>query len=128
MPITCLQLMWVLFTGIFKEGIYEHLKDKNLLPDGQIGYRKQSRGRKDVNSWKYKSERSTGKVRRNQRDIKIRETLGGKNSKVREKSGKKFCKNQGRKLKIREKSGKKVSEKNWQPCTWISEKIHPKLC
>ena len=39
--------MWKLFTGIFAEGIYDHLKDNNLLPDEQKWCRKQSRGTKD---------------------------------------------------------------------------------
>jgi hypothetical protein len=46
-PIACLPLMWKLLTGIFAEGIYDHLKDNNLLPDEQKGCRKQSRGTKD---------------------------------------------------------------------------------
>ena len=33
--------------GIFAEGIYDHLKDNDLLPDEQKGCRKQSRGTKD---------------------------------------------------------------------------------
>ena len=43
--IVCLPIMWKLLTGIF--AIYDHLKDNNLLPDEQKGYRKRSRGTKD---------------------------------------------------------------------------------
>ena len=39
--------MWKLLTGIFAEEIYDHLKDNDLLPDEQKGYRKRSRGTKD---------------------------------------------------------------------------------
>ena len=40
--ITCLPIMWKLLTGIFAEETYDHLKDNNLLPDEQKGYRKRS--------------------------------------------------------------------------------------
>ena len=46
-PIACLPIMWKLLSGIFAEKIYDHLKDKNLLPDEQKGCRKRSRGTKD---------------------------------------------------------------------------------
>ena len=46
-PITCLPQMWKLLTGILAEGLYDHLKDQNLLPDEQKGCRKKSRGTKD---------------------------------------------------------------------------------
>ena len=46
-PLACLPLMWKLLTGIFAEKVYDHLKDKNLLPAEQKGCRKQSRGTKD---------------------------------------------------------------------------------
>ena len=46
-PIACLPIMWKLMTGIFAEQIYDHLLDKNLLPDEQKGSRKKSRGIKD---------------------------------------------------------------------------------
>ena len=36
-----------MLTGIFAVGIYDHLKDNNLLRDEQKGYRKLSRGTKD---------------------------------------------------------------------------------
>ena len=49
-PITCLSLMWKLFTGIFAEDIYDHLKDNNLLPDEQKGCRKRSRERR-ISCW-----------------------------------------------------------------------------
>ena len=39
--------MWKLLTGIFADKIYDHLVDKDLLPDEQKGCRKNSRGTKD---------------------------------------------------------------------------------
>ena len=41
-PIACLPIMWKLLPGIFAEETYDHLKDNNLLPDEQKGYRKRS--------------------------------------------------------------------------------------
>ena len=46
-PIACLPIMWKLLTGIFADRIYDHLADKDLLPDEQKGCRKNSRGTKD---------------------------------------------------------------------------------
>ena len=46
-PITCLPLMWKLFTGLLSQEIYQHLEQQNLLPDAQKGCRKTSRGTKD---------------------------------------------------------------------------------
>ena len=46
-PITCLPVMWKLFTGMLAEEIYEHLDLENLLPDEQKGCRRNSRGTKD---------------------------------------------------------------------------------
>ena len=46
-PITCLALMWKLFTGIIGVEIYEHLDKQNLLPEEQKGCRRNSRGTKD---------------------------------------------------------------------------------
>ena len=40
--IVCLPIMWKLLTGIFAEETYDHLKNNNLLPDEQKGYRKRS--------------------------------------------------------------------------------------
>ena len=40
--IACLPIMWKLLTRIFTEETYDHLKDNNLLPDEQKGYRKRS--------------------------------------------------------------------------------------
>ena len=34
-PITCLPLMWKLFTGILGDEVYEHLERENLLPKEQ---------------------------------------------------------------------------------------------
>merc|ERR1711911_225066 len=39
--------MWKLLTGIFSEKMYQHLEEKELLPDEQKGCRKNSRGTKD---------------------------------------------------------------------------------
>ena len=46
-PITCLPMMWKLFTGIIAEEIYSHLESNNILPVEQKGCRKKSRGTKD---------------------------------------------------------------------------------
>ena len=46
-PIACLPLMWKLLTGIFAEGLYQHLENTHSLPDEQKGCRKESRGTKD---------------------------------------------------------------------------------
>ena len=46
-PITCLPLMWKLFTGVLSEELYKHLDEKELLPVEQKGCRKKSRGTKD---------------------------------------------------------------------------------
>lgn len=46
-PITCLALMWKLFTSMISEEIYKHLDDNDLLPEEQKGCRKKSRGTKD---------------------------------------------------------------------------------
>ena len=40
--IACLPIMWKLLIGIFVEETYDHLKDNNLLPDEQKGYRNRS--------------------------------------------------------------------------------------
>ena len=46
-PIACLPLMWKLLTGIFAEGLYQHLTENSLFPAEQKGCRKGSRGTKD---------------------------------------------------------------------------------
>ena len=46
-PIAGLPIMWKLLTGIFSDKIYDHLVDKDLLPDEQKGCRKNSRETKD---------------------------------------------------------------------------------
>ena len=44
-PITCLPLMWKVFTGVMEKELYKHLEENNLLPDEQKGCRR-SRGTK----------------------------------------------------------------------------------
>ena len=34
-PIACLPIIWKLLTGTFSDKIYDHLVDKDLLPDEQ---------------------------------------------------------------------------------------------
>ena len=46
-PITCLPLMWRLLTGIIGEKVYNHLRDKGILPPEQKGERRGCRGIKD---------------------------------------------------------------------------------
>ena len=46
-PITCLPLMWKLFTGIMSDEIYKHLETNKALPEEQKGCRRNSRGTKD---------------------------------------------------------------------------------
>ena len=46
-PITCLPLLWKLFTSLISEEIYKHLETNHLLPEEQKGCRKRSRGTKD---------------------------------------------------------------------------------
>ena len=46
-PITCLPMMWKMFTRIIAEEIYSHLESNNILPVEQKGCRKKSRGTKD---------------------------------------------------------------------------------
>ena len=45
--ITCLPLMWKLFTGIAADEIYNHIEQNELLPEEQKGCRRNSRGTKD---------------------------------------------------------------------------------
>lgn len=46
-PITCLPVMWKLFTGVLGDYVYKHLDEAELLVDEQKGCRKKSRGTKD---------------------------------------------------------------------------------
>ena len=46
-PITCLPLMWKLFTGVLSNELYDHLERERILPDEQKGCRRKSRGTKD---------------------------------------------------------------------------------
>ena len=46
-PITCLPLMWKLFTGVISDEIYTYLEEKKILPEEQKGCRKGTRGTKD---------------------------------------------------------------------------------
>ena len=46
-PITCLPVMWKLFTGVLGEHVYKHLDEAELLVHEQKGCRKKSRGTKD---------------------------------------------------------------------------------
>ena len=46
-PITCLNLLWKLLTGIINEKIYDHLNQQNLLPEEQKGYQRRTRRTKD---------------------------------------------------------------------------------
>ena len=47
LPITCLPLMWKLFSGVLSEKIYDHLEAEQLFPGEQKGRRKGSRGTKE---------------------------------------------------------------------------------
>ena len=40
--------MWNLLTGVIADQIYEHLHEEKLLPEGQKGCRKGSRGTNDL--------------------------------------------------------------------------------
>ena len=46
-PITCLSLMWKLFSGVLSEKIYDHLEAEQLFPEEQKGCRTGSRGTKE---------------------------------------------------------------------------------
>ena len=46
-PITCLLLMWKLFSVVLSEKIYDHLEVEQLFPEEQKGCRKCSRGTKE---------------------------------------------------------------------------------
>ena len=47
-PITCLPLMWKLFSGVIADQIYGHLDLQTLLSEEQKGYRKRSRRTNDL--------------------------------------------------------------------------------
>ena len=47
-PITCLPLMWKLFSGVIADQIYGDLDQQKLLPEEQKGCRKRSRGTNDL--------------------------------------------------------------------------------
>ena len=46
-PITCLPLMWKLLTGVIDEEMYNYLEREKILPEGQKGCKRGSRGTKD---------------------------------------------------------------------------------
>ena len=46
-PITCLPLMWKLFTGMVAEDMYLFMENNHLLPEEQKGCRRKSKGTKD---------------------------------------------------------------------------------
>ena len=46
-PISCLPVMWKVFSGMLVEEIYEHLESKNLFQHKQKGCKKKSSGTKD---------------------------------------------------------------------------------
>ena len=46
-PITCLPVMWKLFSGVMSDSIYEHLDEKGLFPLEQKGCKRGSYGTKD---------------------------------------------------------------------------------
>ena len=47
-PITCLPVMWKLFTSVSADQIYAHLDQEQLLPEEQKLCRKDSRGTNDL--------------------------------------------------------------------------------
>ena len=46
-PISCLPIMWKLFTGIMSDYLYDFLEKEKLLPEEQKGCRRKTRGTKD---------------------------------------------------------------------------------
>ena len=46
-PITCLNLIWKLLTGIISDKTYDHLEKNRLLPEDQKGSRRKCQGTKD---------------------------------------------------------------------------------
>ena len=47
-PMTCLPLMWKLWSGVIVDQIYGHLDQQKLLPEELKGCRKRSRGTHDL--------------------------------------------------------------------------------
>ena len=47
-PITCLPLLWKLFSGVIEDQIYGHLDQQKLLPEEEKGCRKRSSGANDL--------------------------------------------------------------------------------
>ena len=46
-PISRLNLLWKLQTGIINENVFDHINQQNLLPEEQKGCRRKTRGAKD---------------------------------------------------------------------------------
>lgn len=46
-PITCLPIMWKTMTSVLANEVYEHLEDKNIIGEEQMGCRRNKRGTKD---------------------------------------------------------------------------------
>ena len=46
-PRACSNLLWKLLTSIVNEKVHNHLKQQNLLPEEQKGFRRRTRGTKD---------------------------------------------------------------------------------
>ena len=46
-PISCLPIMWKLFTGIISDYLYDSLEEEKILPDEQKGCNRKTRGTKD---------------------------------------------------------------------------------
>lgn len=46
-PISCLPIMWKLFTGIMADYLYDFLEEEKLLPEEQKGCRRKTRETKD---------------------------------------------------------------------------------
>ena len=45
-PISCLPMIWKLFTGVIADGIYQYLAKNKVLPEEQKGCRRRSKGTK----------------------------------------------------------------------------------
>ena len=45
-PISCLPMMWKLFTCIMSDYLYDFLEKENLLPEEQKGYKRKTKGTK----------------------------------------------------------------------------------
>uniref|UniRef100_A0A1X7SMI5 Reverse transcriptase domain-containing protein n=1 Tax=Amphimedon queenslandica TaxID=400682 RepID=A0A1X7SMI5_AMPQE len=46
-PISCLPIMWKLFTGVIADSLYDSMEEKKVLPTEQKGCKRGSRGTKD---------------------------------------------------------------------------------